>query len=102
SVSWLLAKEFTAELASAADRCAATHSLAGKAVGAMKPATVSDIDHRRVKELIQQRDAIVESIEQHLSVGRRESGVLEHELREVEADVASLREGIEQTQTELR
>jgi len=63
---------------------------------------VERIDRRRVDELVRQRDAIAQEIEQQLSVRRRESGALEHELHHLDTELTEKRQQSELLRSQLR
>ena len=59
------------------------------------------VDRLRLEELVHQRDSIAQELEHHVGVRRRESGVLENELQELESDLAQKRAIVEQLEDEL-
>jgi len=62
---------------------------------------VQRIDRRRVDQLVRQRDAIAQKIEQQLALRRQESGVLEQELQEVDTELTKKRQRSEQLRSQL-
>jgi uncharacterized protein YhaN len=60
------------------------------------------VDRPRVDELVRRRDAVIREIEQQMQARRRESGVLERELREVDATLTDRRQQAERLQVKLR
>ncbi|NOY29283.1 MAG: DUF4332 domain-containing protein [Planctomycetes bacterium] len=63
---------------------------------------VERIDRRRVDELVRQRDAIAQEIEQQISVRRRESGVLEQELHRLDTELTEKRQQSKVLRSQLR
>ena len=63
---------------------------------------VEAIDHLRVEELIGQRDEIAKNLEHHVGVCRRESDVLEIELRDLKLSLENKNEQAHQIRAKLR
>lgn len=106
-VDWLLrehgAREFPSSLAveeRPPGQCASGSCASGQ-FPATDSSSIDRVDRRRVDELIQQRDAIASTIEQQLSVQRRESEVLLRELGEVDSALESKREQAQVLQAQL-
>lgn len=60
------------------------------------------VDRQRIEELVQQRHAIAQQLEQHVKVGRREATVLEQQASNLDESLSAKREQLETLQSRLR
>ena len=99
----LLSETFSRQFMATQQETAANFNLERPCCNSISTSSdVQPIDRRRVDELVRQRDTIAQKIEQQLSVRRQESGVLEHELRNVEDLLTKKRQQSELLRAQLR
>lgn len=99
-IDQLLVSEFQSELIKQVPQKSKTYATSRSCCnGPTEYTWTNDVDHRRVEELIQQRDAIAQEIENQVGVRRRESLTLEKEISDLQLSRESKRNRLVELQS---
>ena len=102
-IEWLLSETFAREFTHRLPGEKNSISTTNRTCCSVQPnSPVDQIDHRRVEELIRQRDSIAQELTQQVDVRRHESDQLERELHGMEQGLQAKRERSQELQAKLR